>query len=99
MSYQEMLDSLSLEEKCALLQGATTFGGRPNPRLGIPAVAFSDGPNGLRHQAGAADHLGLNGSEPATCFPHRGHGLQLLGPPTSARGSGTPWRRRPPSRA
>ena len=69
MSYQEMLDSLSLEEKCALLQGATTFGGRPNPRLGIPAVAFSDGPNGLRHQAGAADHLGLNGSEPATCFP------------------------------
>jgi len=69
MSYQEMLDSLSLEEKCALLQGATTFGSRPNPRLGIPAIAFSDGPTGLRHQAGAADHLGLNASEPATCFP------------------------------
>ncbi|MGL5172989.1 MAG: glycoside hydrolase family 3 C-terminal domain-containing protein, partial [Olsenella sp.] len=69
MDYEEMLGKLSLEEKCVLLQGATTFGSRPNPRLGIPAITFSDGPNGLRHQAGAADHLGLNGSEPATCFP------------------------------
>ena len=69
MDYEEMLGKLSLEEKCVLLQGATTFGSRPNPRLGIPAITFSDGPNGLRHQPGAADHLGLNGSEPATCFP------------------------------
>ncbi len=36
---------------------------------GIPAITLSDGPNGVRKQAGAADHLGLNPSVPATCFP------------------------------
>ena len=30
---------------------------------------MSDGPHGLRRQAGAGDHLGLNASLPATCFP------------------------------
>lgn len=69
MRHQDIIDKLTLEEKCALLQGATTFGGWPNERAGIPSIQFSDGPNGVRHQAGAADHLGLNGSEPATCFP------------------------------
>ena len=69
MRHKDIIDTLTLEEKCALLQGKTAFGGWPNERAGIPAVQFSDGPNGVRHQAGAADHLGLNGSEPATCFP------------------------------
>ena len=39
------------------------------PNKGVPAIWLSDGPNGLRKQAGPADHLGLNPSEPATCFP------------------------------
>lgn len=69
MKHQDIINKLTLEEKCALLQGATTFGSWPVERVGIPAIEFSDGPNGVRHQAGAADHLGLNGSEPATCFP------------------------------
>lgn len=30
---------------------------------------LTDGPHGLRKQAGAADHVGLNDSLPATCFP------------------------------
>ncbi len=69
MRHRDIIDTLTLEEKCALLQGKTTFGGWPNDRAGIPSLQFSDGPNGVRHQAGAADHLGLNASEPATCFP------------------------------
>ena len=69
MRHEDIISRLSLEEKCALLQGGTTFGSWGNDRAGIPAIEFSDGPNGVRHQAGAADHLGLNGSEPATCFP------------------------------
>jgi len=35
----------------------------------VPSITLSDGPNGVRKQAGAADHLGLNPSVPATCFP------------------------------
>ena len=50
------------------------------PEKGIPAITLSDGPNGVRKQAGAADHLGLNPSVPATCFPTSGHGGQQLGP-------------------
>ena len=69
MRHEDLIARMSLAEKCAILQGATTFGSWPNARLDIPAVEFSDGPSGVRHQAGAADHLGLNGSEPATCFP------------------------------
>lgn len=69
MKHEDIIGKLSLEEKCALLQGGTTFGSWGIERTGIPAIEFSDGPNGVRHQAGAADHLGLNGSEPATCFP------------------------------
>ena len=30
---------------------------------------FSDGPHGVRKQEGEGDHLGLNASVPATCFP------------------------------
>lgn len=29
----------------------------------------SDGPHGIRKQEGDGDHLGLNASVPATCFP------------------------------
>ena len=60
---------LTLEEKCSLLSGAGTFKTRSLPRRGVPELWLSDGPHGLRKQAGAADHLGLNPSLPATCFP------------------------------
>ena len=69
MKYTDILSSLTLEEKCALLSGGTTFGTRALPKRGIPAIQCSDGPHGLRKQAGDADHLGLAGSLPATCFP------------------------------
>ncbi len=69
MRHQDIIKKLTLEQKCALLQGKTTFGSWGLDEAGIPAIEFSDGPNGVRHQQGAADHLGLNGSEPATCFP------------------------------
>ena len=69
MKHADIIAKLTLEEKCALLQGASEFESWPVKRLGIPQITFSDGPAGVRHQAGASDHLGLNPSEPATCFP------------------------------
>jgi beta-glucosidase len=35
----------------------------------VASVMLTDGPHGLRKQAGDADHLGLNDAVPATCFP------------------------------
>ena len=69
MKHADIIQTLSLEQKCALLSGGTVFTTRALPGKGIPAITLSDGPNGVRKQAGAADHLGLNPSVPATCFP------------------------------
>ena len=69
MKNAEIIAKLNLEQKCALLSGAGTFTTRGCPKTGVPSITLSDGPNGVRKQAGAADHLGLNPSMPATCFP------------------------------
>ena len=69
MDYANTIKKLNLEQKCALLSGAGTFTTRDCPKAGVPSITLSDGPNGVRKQAGTADHLGLNPSVPATCFP------------------------------
>lgn len=66
---ETLLKTMTLEEKCALLSGKATFQTRGYKKYDIPAITLSDGPNGVRKQAGEADHLGLNPSVPATCFP------------------------------
>lgn len=62
-------DDLSLLEKAALLSGQDTWKSRAIPRIGLRSFFMSDGPHGLRKQAGAGDHLGINASIPSTCFP------------------------------
>ena len=69
MDIYERIKMLSLEEKAALLQGATTWTTREIKHANIPSIFLADGPHGMRKQAGASDHLGLNASIPATCFP------------------------------
>lgn len=69
MIIDETINSLTLEEKAAFLQGWSTWTSYEKKDSGIPVCFLSDGPHGLRKQAGAGDHLGLNASIPATCFP------------------------------
>lgn len=69
MDVKKTLDELTIEEKVALLSGKNEWASRDCKRLGINSITFSDGPHGIRRQEGAGDHLGLNASLPATCFP------------------------------
>ena len=69
MIAKEILSKLTLMEKAALLSGKNEWESRDIPRLGIQSISFADGPHGVRRQEGAGDHLGLNASLPATCFP------------------------------
>ncbi|MBS1907902.1 MAG: glycoside hydrolase family 3 C-terminal domain-containing protein [Actinobacteria bacterium] len=60
---------LTLEEKASLTSGADFWNLKSIERLGVPSIMVTDGPHGLRKQAGSSDHLGLADSIPATCFP------------------------------
>ena len=64
-----LLAQLTLEEKASLCLGSDFWHTAPVERLGIPAIMVSDGPHGLRKQPDEADHVGISGSVPATCFP------------------------------
>lgn len=60
---------MTLEEKAAILSGKNVWETRNIDRLSIPSIFLADGPHGVRRQASEGDHLGLNPSLPATCFP------------------------------
>lgn len=60
---------MTLEEKASLMSGKDFWQTKNIDRLGIPSIFLADGPNGLRKQREAADHLGLNESVKSTCFP------------------------------
>src|SRR2546423_9697832 len=64
-----LLGQLTVEEKASLCLGSDFWHTAAVERLGIPAIMVSDGPHGLRAQPDRADHAGLGGSLPATCFP------------------------------
>lgn len=65
----QIIESLSLEEKASLCSGKDFWTLKEIPDKGIPSIMVTDGPHGLRKQAGNSDHIGLNSSVPATCFP------------------------------
>lgn len=64
-----ILAKMTLEEKISLCNGADFWHSKAMEQYGIPAITMSDGPHGLRCQKAGTDMLGVNESEPATCFP------------------------------
>jgi len=69
MKHEDILRQMTLEEKAAFLSGKSMWESRNIDRLGIMSIFCSDGPHGLRKQTGSGDHLGINESQKATCFP------------------------------
>ncbi len=69
MKYKDIVDRMTLEEKAAYVCGKNEWQTREIPKYGVPSIQMADGPNGIRRQVGDGDHLGLNPSLPATCFP------------------------------
>ena len=66
---KKIISEMTLEEKAGMCSGKDFWHLKGAERLEIPAVMVSDGPHGLRKQAEEADHLGLNESIKAVCFP------------------------------
>jgi len=69
MKHKDLINQMTLEEKASLMSGKDFWQTMDIERLGINSMFLADGPHGIRKQAEAADHLGLNESIPATCFP------------------------------
>ncbi len=69
MNIRDLVSELTLTEKAGLLSGGDFWHTKAVERLGIPAIMMSDGPHGLRKQDDKGDHLGVNDSIRAVCFP------------------------------
>ena len=70
LKYESIIRRMSIEEKALMMSGKNKWETVDYPQYGIPSIMMSDGPHGMRTQKpGAGDHLGLEESIPATCFP------------------------------
>ncbi len=67
--FKSLISQMTLEEKAGMCSGLDFWHLKGIERLGIPSVMVSDGPHGLRKQDDKADHLGINDSIKAVCFP------------------------------
>lgn len=66
---QRRKDAMTLEQKIKLCEGKNFWETKELPEDGLPSMFMCDGPHGLRKQEDQSDHLGVNSSRPATCFP------------------------------
>lgn len=69
MNCKEVIAHMTLEEKAGICSGYDFWHTKGVERLDVPQIMVSDGPHGLRKQDLEADHLGINESIKAVCFP------------------------------
>lgn len=69
MDIKKIIEVMTLEEKAGMCSGLDFWHLKGVKRLGVPSIRVSDGPHGLRKQDDKADHLGINDSITAVCFP------------------------------
>ena len=65
---EQILKQMTLEEKASLLSGKDFWHLKGLERLGLPSLAITDGPHGMRLTTGGA-HAAASEHMPATCFP------------------------------
>lgn len=68
MNVKDTLEKMTLCEKAQLCSGLNSWQTKSFQRISIKSIFLSDGPHGLRKMKDP-DDSGIEGSEPATCFP------------------------------
>ena len=66
---KQIAAKMTVEQKASLCSGKDFWHTKPIEELSVLSIMMTDGPHGLRKQKDEADHLGINESYPATCFP------------------------------
>ncbi len=69
LDIDKLLKKMTLEEKASFCSGETFWHLQSLERLNVPNIMVTDGPHGVRKQGGDGDHIGIEVSNPATCFP------------------------------
>lgn len=69
MPVKDIISNLSLDEKIKLLTGKNFWYLRDIPAFDLKSIMLTDGPHGLRKQAGNPEQANLSSAVAATCFP------------------------------
>jgi len=54
---KDLITKMTVEEKASMCSGLNFWYLQGIERLGVPSIMVTDGPHGLRKQAGEADHI------------------------------------------
>lgn len=69
MNAKEIVNQLNIDQLLSLLTGKDFWNVSGINEFNLKPITLTDGPHGLRKQAGNHDQIGLSSSIPSTCFP------------------------------